>query len=133
MTPFQPNDRPIANSYHPNDAKLTLATDGLSTDRHFILRNTAPSGVYDYIVVSFHRLSVLGKSPLLDTFIETNNSRLFENEALENLSELHFRRMLGVRRDNFLERFFIESHKFISSVSKLNFLNLRQKNPYGFV
>ncbi|OXA44881.1 hypothetical protein Fcan01_20355 [Folsomia candida] len=95
MTPFQPNDRPIANSYHPNDAKLTLATDGLSTDRHFILRNTAPSGVYDYIVVSFHRLSVLGKSPLLDTFIETNNSRLFENEALENLSELHFRRMLG--------------------------------------
>ncbi|OXA48031.1 hypothetical protein Fcan01_17225, partial [Folsomia candida] len=90
------NYRPLATKFHPDDAKLAFEMSDELVDRHFILRNTTPSGDFCYALVSLHTEIVSGKSPVLDRLINSEIGRLYEyNDAFDNLKELHFRRMLG--------------------------------------
>ncbi|XP_021965609.1 uncharacterized protein LOC110860805 [Folsomia candida] len=89
-------DRPAEGQFRSEDVKLAFETSGEKIDRYFTLRRTNANGDYCWIEVSFHKDIVYGESKILDDFIDSWNGNLFERPELDNLNELHFRRMLGV-------------------------------------
>ncbi|OXA49768.1 hypothetical protein Fcan01_16089 [Folsomia candida] len=90
-----PLQQPMVQTYHPNDAKLAFDTTGVQTDKIFILRKRTPFQDYCFTQVFFHKDRVYGNSPVLDRFIDLEKGHLFELANLDELNELHFRRMLG--------------------------------------